>query len=467
MSYQATVVEILLAGPGDVGDERKMIAEEIDSWNQHHVHQMGIMMKAVAWETDTYPELGADAQTIINKQIAGRCAAVIAVFATRLGTPTPRAPSGTAEEIDRFGAEGKPVAVYFSEGMGDLSRLDSVQFQALRDYKDSLKNRGLYGGYESADHLRQQIAKLLSAWGYHFQTLKQADEPQQVGARTTFDPTQTDMGVIAAVGRLNLEMGTSYVNSLYLHEAPELLGVLQEDIFESLRVLRGRNLINGSNIGRWEVSLSSDGLEMWLLNFTRDYDEVQRNIASALVIENIRDPALISTETGVPRIIVEHVLERWADRDLVIINKLYDSTRIDRYSKEILQLAQRDIDRERTRSTAVREDNNTMNPIPRYRTISSAIGIDTIALSDFGGELGDQVAAAVKVDGWTVVQVVAPSERSAWDAQREERFRFVVRQLAASHGLLERQGKVRLVFDPPQSSTEKRDETAGELVERK
>lgn len=36
MSYQATVVEILLAGPGDVTDERREIAEAIERWNQRH-----------------------------------------------------------------------------------------------------------------------------------------------------------------------------------------------------------------------------------------------------------------------------------------------------------------------------------------------------------------------------------------------------------------------------------------------
>lgn len=116
MPYQATVVEILLAGPGDVVEERREIAEAIETWNQRHSHQMNIVMRPVTWETDTYPELGGDSQAIINRQLTGQCAAVIAVFATRLGTTTPRAASGTAEEIDRFYAEGKPVAVYFSNG---------------------------------------------------------------------------------------------------------------------------------------------------------------------------------------------------------------------------------------------------------------------------------------------------------------------------------------------------------------
>jgi hypothetical protein len=154
MSYQATVVEILLAGPGDVARERREIADTIETWNQRYAHHMNLVMRPVMWETDAYPELGDDPQATINRQLAGRCAAVIAVFATRLGTATPRASSGTPEEIDRFVAEGKPVAVCFSEGQADTSRIDVDQLQALRAYRVSLSGRGLYRGYESVADLR-------------------------------------------------------------------------------------------------------------------------------------------------------------------------------------------------------------------------------------------------------------------------------------------------------------------------
>lgn len=468
MSYQATVVEILLAGPADVTEERQAIFEEIELWNQRHAHQVGIVMRAVTWETDTYPELGNDPQAVINRQLAGRCAAVIAVFATRLGTATPRSASGTAEEIDRFDVEGKLVSVYFSEGSGDLNLLDPAQLQALRDYKKSLKGRGTYRGYTSVADLRHLIDGQLAAWGYRFQAQQQAHEPQQVGATTVFDPTETDMSVIAAVGRMTVETGEGHINSLYLQEEPELSGVSTDDIFESLRVLKGLSLVMGDEDlvhGRWEVGLTSDGMEMWLLNFIRNYHQVQQQVATAIVKGNVRDPTQIVHETDVPRTIVDHVLGRWASRNLVILNRVYDETRVDRFSPEIQQLADESVDTAYIGAKAVWSD-KTITQGTRYRTVARPIGVDVIALSDFGGELGDPVGAAVKVGGWTVVQVLAPSGRSAWEPPTEQRFRSEVRRLAAAHHLLDRKGEVRVVFDPPQSSSERRDETSGELVER-
>ncbi len=472
MSYQATVVEILVAGPGDVLEERRTIAEAIETWNQHHAHHMGLVMRPVMWETDTYPELGEDAQSIINRQMAGRCVAAIAVFATRLGTPTPRAASGTAEEIDRFDREGKPVAVYFSEGQADLTRLNPVQFQALQEYKESLRNRnrGLDRGYSSVAHLRQLIDQHLAALGYRFQASQQAQEPEQVSSTSIiFEPTENDMRVLAAVGRSMVQTGSPLVSSLYLHDAPELSGASQDDIFESLRVLRHQNLITGTDepgYGRWEITLTSNGLEMWLLNFIRDYDLTQRRIARAIVLSGIRDVTNISANSGVPRTIVEHVLQRWGKRGLVIVNRLYDESRVDRFSSEVRKLAEAErTDGEETVPT-ITAPSNRVERGPRYRTVAKFIGVDVVALSDVGGELGDPVAAAVKVGGWTVVQVVAPSERSEWTAAMEERFRSEVRRLAAHHDLLGRQGEVRVVFDLPQSTAETQDTAAGESIER-
>jgi hypothetical protein len=142
-----------------------------------------------------------------------------------------------------------------------------------------------------------------------------------------------------------------------------------------------------------------------------------------------------------------------------------DGSRVDRYNEEIRQLG------EAVSESVAIESGNAWNRgilerTPRYRTVAEFIGVDVVALSDFGGELGDPIAAAVKVDGWTRLQILAPSERSTWDPATEERFRNDVRRLASSHDLLERKGPVRLVFDPLQSSTETRDESSGEPIER-
>lgn len=71
---------------------------------------------ATTTQTPTTPSSGpAHArrpQEIINKQVLRNCDLLIAVFWTRLGTPTGGSTSGTVEEIREHIATGKPAMIY-------------------------------------------------------------------------------------------------------------------------------------------------------------------------------------------------------------------------------------------------------------------------------------------------------------------------------------------------------------------
>jgi hypothetical protein len=60
------------------------------------------------------PGCGDYPQGLINNQIVDDCDILIAAFWSRLGTATPVAPSGTAEEIGRLRERSKNVLLYFS-----------------------------------------------------------------------------------------------------------------------------------------------------------------------------------------------------------------------------------------------------------------------------------------------------------------------------------------------------------------
>ena len=104
--------------------------------------------------------------------------------------------------------------------------------------------------------------------------------------------------------------------------------------------------------------------------------------------------------------------------------------------------------------------------MPFYRTIAGPVGVDLVALSAFGGEPGDPVAAAVKVDGRTALRVVAPTARRSWDAQTAAQFRAEVHRLAATHDLPGRVGPVTVLFDPPATNVDDDTGPAGDPVER-
>ena len=145
MAFDATVFPILIAGPSDVTDEMDAAELAVSNWNDGHASAMGLMMEARTWRTHGAPELGEDAQAILNRQMGDHCDAIIAIFGTRMGTPTPRALSGTAEEIDRFVAAGKRVMVYFSSGPIPREGFSAEQYRRLRISRKPCASEGYRG----------------------------------------------------------------------------------------------------------------------------------------------------------------------------------------------------------------------------------------------------------------------------------------------------------------------------------
>ena len=121
----------------------------------------------VGWESHSSPEMGNRPQAIINKQVLKDADFLIAVFWTRLGSPTGVAPSGTVEEIEEHIAAEKPTMIYFSSAPVRPDSIDSEQYEALKSFKATCKQRGLIEEYESIDEFcdkfRRQLAQKVIA----------------------------------------------------------------------------------------------------------------------------------------------------------------------------------------------------------------------------------------------------------------------------------------------------------------
>lgn len=173
MPQSGHIFRALIASPSDCAHERKIIPEVIAAWNAVHSYDRAAIIEPVLWETHSRPAFGDRPQEIVNQQIVENCDLVIGAFWTRLGTPTGKAESGTAEEIEQFRSSGKPVLLYFSSVPAVQDSVDHDQYKALVEYRDSLHESGLYWRYDSlADfrellqrHLASHMIELLSKMG--------------------------------------------------------------------------------------------------------------------------------------------------------------------------------------------------------------------------------------------------------------------------------------------------------------
>lgn len=191
MAFDAKVIKILIASPGDVEEERSIIPEVISRWNNINAETTSVVLLPVKWETHSAPRLGDRAQGIINNQLVDSCDMVIGVFWTRLGSPTGVSESGTAEEIECFIKKNKPVMVYFSSRAIDPKKIDLKQYQALSEFSDRLQSMGLTGSYSSITDLSDQlftqltinVRDFISGAGYTPPSRKEVIENQETLAK--------------------------------------------------------------------------------------------------------------------------------------------------------------------------------------------------------------------------------------------------------------------------------------------
>ena len=84
----------------------------------------------VRWETHAHPVTGTRPQGAINDQLVAQADLLVGMFWTKIGTSTGVAVSGTAEEIDKIVAAGKPAMLYFLGGRLTRRRSTPSSFAA-------------------------------------------------------------------------------------------------------------------------------------------------------------------------------------------------------------------------------------------------------------------------------------------------------------------------------------------------
>jgi hypothetical protein len=161
MPYQATVLRVMIASPGDVDEERNAIRRVVHDWNDVNSSSTKIVLLAVGWESNAYPDLAGRPQQLINDRLLADCDLLIGVFWTRLGSSTGKAISGTVEEITEHTAAGKPTMLYFSSKPVAPESLDPEQFAMLTKFKADCKPLGLVEPYDSLEEFERKVSKHL------------------------------------------------------------------------------------------------------------------------------------------------------------------------------------------------------------------------------------------------------------------------------------------------------------------
>lgn len=152
-------VNIAIASPADVAAERDAVLKVFVRWNDANHHAF---LHPVMWESASAPTMGDHPQHLLDEQIIDRCDVLIAIFWSKLGTPTPTADSGTAEEIREFINRKGPKRVMLYFCTRDLPYdVDPAELARLREFKTQMQPQALYHQYSTVDSFERDLYRHL------------------------------------------------------------------------------------------------------------------------------------------------------------------------------------------------------------------------------------------------------------------------------------------------------------------
>lgn len=198
MSRTCRLLQIFVASPSDVAEERKIVQEVINEFNLTQRNNCDVLLELIKFETHTRPSFGADAQSVINSQIGDEYDVLLGIMWGQFGSPTNRAESGTEEEFNRAYSRLKSspgsveIMFYFKEAGIAPSKMVPEQLAKVQEFKKLIASEygGFYHEFETADEfrtkLRMHLSRLVHDW------LK-ANSTATAGKTTTLDEiTDTD-----------------------------------------------------------------------------------------------------------------------------------------------------------------------------------------------------------------------------------------------------------------------------------
>ena len=162
MPYQATVYTLMISGPSDAEEEKRVLRDCVNRWNDANSGNSTILLHPSDYRTGAPAVLANPEderpQAVINEFVVKPSDWLIAVFKDKFGTPSGKAESGTLEEIQLFRKLNpeKPISVYFYVASRD---------RKVKKYKKQLK--GLWKEYKDCNELRNEFSANLSQIVYN------------------------------------------------------------------------------------------------------------------------------------------------------------------------------------------------------------------------------------------------------------------------------------------------------------
>lgn len=193
---QVEKLKIFLASPGDVDTERRHVVKVVEEINRTVAAALGVVLEVIS-SKNAFPGYGKDGQAILNEQIGNmkEYELFIGIMWNRIGTPTPRAKSGTVEEFTRavraLMRRKKPeVWFYFRQAAAHLTTKEELkQREEVLNFRAKFRPNGLFRDYKAPAEFRDQLREHLTLWLNQRQ--EKVSKPRSAGTKQDTAPAKT------------------------------------------------------------------------------------------------------------------------------------------------------------------------------------------------------------------------------------------------------------------------------------
>jgi hypothetical protein len=190
MPFSANVYRVLIASPSDTREYRDVARRVVEDWTALHAEAMRTVLIPLLWERDATPDAGDRPQAILNAQLVEKADALVAIFWTKLGSPTGAAESGTVEEIRECIESGKPVLLYFSNQPVARDSVDPDELRRLNEFRDEIRDEVLFDTFaDEGDFASKLFAALTRVAREQFGASELANQSDSVGRDSRADVT--------------------------------------------------------------------------------------------------------------------------------------------------------------------------------------------------------------------------------------------------------------------------------------
>jgi len=159
INYQ--IIKIFLSCPGDLIAEKNIVKKEISKLSNVLQEICRIQLEVFSWDNTAFSDRGASGEDVILEQV-GLYDVYLGLIGSKLGQPTKKDVSGTAEEyqdaLDKNSIDGKPTIMFFEISRQlDSATVDIEEMRKVRAFIERVRNDGVLTKTVSISDLSDQV----------------------------------------------------------------------------------------------------------------------------------------------------------------------------------------------------------------------------------------------------------------------------------------------------------------------